>query len=167
MNRRALLKNVGGLSAAFAVTGRIGVGAHELLGPDCPDPDMENPVSYEVHHVSVRVASVPGEELVGGFLVTSRDSIDRLDEHAVGSDARDVLRDLDFDEQYAVGVKVVADDDPLRVLGADRRSESTLHVHTRHGTNRTDSMAIASWLLVIDRGESPPGSVVVTTAPRE
>jgi hypothetical protein len=151
----------------FAVTGGTAVGAHKALGPDCPDPDMENPVSYDVHYVFVRVRSVPGEEVAGGFLVTSREALDRLDEHRVGSDAREILRDLDFDEQYAVGVVVVADGRPFRVLGADRRSESTLHVHTCHGTNPTDEAAMASWLLVIERGESAPGSVVVTTTPRE
>ena len=154
-------------TAAFVVSGGAAVGAHKALGPDCPDPDMENPVSYDVHSVFVRVGSVPGEEVAGGFLVTSREALDRLDEHKAGSDAREILRDLDFDEQYAVGVEVVADDGPFRVLGADRRSESTLHVHTCHGTNPTDELVIASWLLVVERGESTPGSVVVTTAPRE
>lgn len=167
VNRRSLLQNVAGASAAFVVTGGAAVGAHELLSPDCPDPNMENPVPYEVHDVSVRVASVPGEESPGGFLVTSRDRIDRLDERAISSEGREILHGLDFDEQYAVGVTVMADAGPFRVLGVDRASESTVYVHTCHGTNRTDELAITSWLLVIDRGESAPGSVVVTTAPRE
>ena len=167
MNRREFLKDIGSLSAMFAVTGGTAVGAHELLGPNCPDPDMENPVPYDVHYVSIEVASVPGEEVAGGFLLTSREALDRLDEHRVGSDAREILRDIDFDEQYAVGVEVVADDGPFRVLGADRNSESTVYVRTCHGTNRTDEAAMASWLLVVERGESTPGSVVVTTTPRE
>jgi len=167
MGRRRLLKHAVGWPAALALTGGVAVGAHEVLGPDCPDPDMEHPVSYETHDVSVGVTSVPGEEVAGGFLVTSRDRVDRLGEHAIGSEGREILRGLDFDEQYAVGVEVVADAGPFRVLGVDRESESTVYVHTCHGTNPTDEAAITSWLLTIDRGGSVPGSVVVTTAPPE
>ena len=173
MRRRDLLKNVGGISVAFVGASGVAIGAHHVLNPilrpDCPDPDTENPVPYEGHDVAVTVSPDPIPGSPGGFLVTSRDEIDRFTSErspSVGPEGVEILRDLDFDEQYAVGVAVFETAPPFRILGVDRESDSTVHAHVCHGTNGNDDGYFQSWLLVINSRDSVPDNIAVTTSPR-
>jgi hypothetical protein len=177
MRRRDLLRNIGGISVAFVGASGVAIGSHHvlnpILGPDCPDPDIENPVPYEVHDVPVSYPNVtPGEP--GGFLITTRNEIDRFasddganDKPSIGSEGIEILRGLDFNEVYAVGITVFETAPPFNILGVNRESDSAVHVYVCHGMNSNDDGYYRSWLLVVDRGDGVPNNVTVTTHPQQ
>jgi len=171
-----------GISAGAALLAAVGTATQGfgLLDDGCPDPDLENPLSFEANDVKARMESVPGEEVADGVLVTTREEVDGLEEYAVGvpgnerkglrgdgykvgPEGKEILRGLDFEEAYAVPIEVAGDDDPLRVLGVDRVSESMIRVHTCHGRNRPDDAAMMTRLLLMPRDGAAPETVEVTT----
>lgn len=154
MNRRSVL--AAGLSL-FPIGG--GCVSRITIAGSCPDPAIENELSYEEYD------SGPLKDLWdGAVLVTGIDEIDRFDEWLLNDVDRQWIAETDFTRNVVLGVQVGSsgESSDLEILGVERDG-GTVHVYSCIAKpGRTDDWLAYTRLLRVTYEGDPPDSAVLT-----
>lgn len=136
-----------------------GAGCLSRITGGCPDPELENELSYEVHE-SAGLRS----HWEGATLLTDAEEIDRFDEEWMSDDDRQWIKETEFSQSVVLGVQVGSSSrsSDIEVLGVERDGDA-LHAYTCiSDPGGTDDWQAYSRLLRVPRGEEPPTAAVLT-----
>lgn len=122
MRRRVVLAELVGVG----VIGQIG--CLDVLGDDCPDPDIERPLEYETTDLG-RVPLEAGPATTVRLYTTDEDT---PDPEPLGEDAIEWIEETDFEAQVVVDARILTGNeaDAPTVLGVGRVDGNALRVYS-------------------------------------
>lgn len=130
MHRRCVLGSIG--------IGILGAGCTGSVFSSCPDPDLDEELSYEARNAE---QFIDGEKVV---LVASPDDVERFNERRMDIQDEGWVRNTDFQTEFVLGVQATTSSEPSEIegLGVERVDSSEVHAYTCiENRGRTDDAA--------------------------
>lgn len=155
MKRRVILATAG-LSMS------IGIGGCAEFFSQCPDPDINEELSYENHRIEDG-GGYTGDDIA--LLFTSVPEIDDDLKRVLDKDGIEFVAETDFDEYSVVIVQVGSSvgSSELEVLGVGREDQTTIRVYTCVADESgTDDWYPRTQVLRVDHEGQVPESAVGT-----
>ncbi|WP_227355894.1 hypothetical protein [Haladaptatus salinisoli] len=134
-------------------------GCLSLLASDCPNPTLEDELSYEKRDAT---SLFIGE---GAVLVTDRDETNRFNSRVFGGAAKQWVKDTELDNKVVLGIQVgtSGESSPLQILGVERKNATTFNAYTciAHPGQTNDWVPYAK-LLRVPHDEQVPTTAILT-----